>query len=72
MGLLFPRSGPVAGPSPVLGLFDHLGTNGIKNHIAADFEKMGVLLDKDCLVPALEEVTGLVVTFVPCLSINTV
>ncbi len=72
MGLLFPCCGPVAGPFPVFGLFDHLRADRIQNHITADLRKVGVLLDEDGLVPALEKVTGLVATFVPSLGIYAV
>jgi len=72
MGRLFPCCGPVAGPFPVFWFFDHLRADRIKNYIAADFQKVRVLLNKYGLVPALEKVPGLVVTFVPRLSINAV
>jgi hypothetical protein len=72
MGRFFPRRGQVAGPFPVFGLFDHPRADRIKNYIAADFQKVRVLLNEDGLVPALEKVPGLVVAFVPRLSINAV
>src|SRR3990172_2293388 len=72
VGKLFPRSGPVAGPFPVFGLFDHPRADRIKNYIAADFQKVRVLLNEDGLVPALKKVAGLVAAFVPRLGINTI
>lgn len=72
MGRLFPCCGPVAGPFPVFWFFDHLRADRIKNHIAADFQKVRVFLNEDAFVPALEKVAGLVAAFVPRLSINAV
>jgi hypothetical protein len=64
VGRFFPCCGPVAGPSPVFGVFDHLGAYGVKNHVSAYFKEVCVLLDEDGFVPALKEVPGLVVAFV--------
>jgi hypothetical protein len=72
MGRLFPGCGPVAGPFPVFGLFDHLRADRIKDHITADLQKMRVLLNEDGLVPALKKVSSLVAAFVPRLGINAV
>ncbi len=72
VGRFFPCCGPVAGPSPVFGVFDHLGAYGVKNHVSAYFKEVRVLLNEDCLIPSLEEVPGFIVAFVSRLRINTV
>ena len=72
VGRFFSRGGLIAGPFPVFGLFDHPCANWIKNRVTADFQKVRVLLNEDGLVSALEEMPGLVVAFVPRLSINAV
>ena len=67
-----PCRDPVAGPFPVFRLFDHRRADRIKNHIAADFQKVCVFPNENCLVPALEEVPGLVVTLVASLGKNAI
>ena len=72
MGLLFPCCGPVAGPFPVLWFFDHPRADRIKNYISADLQKVRVFLNVYGLIPALEQVAGLVAAFAPRLCINAV
>jgi hypothetical protein len=44
----------------------------VQNHIAADFKKMAVLLDKNGLVPALEEMAGSAMALVICLGVDAI
>ena len=62
----------VARPRPVIGFFYHAGANGIQDNVAANFQKMRVLLYQDGLIPALEDMPGLVVALVARLCINAV
>ena len=72
VGRFIPRCGPIAGPFPVFWLFHHIRADRSQDHIAANLQKVRVLLAHNGLVPALEKVTGLVMALVPRLSINAV
>ncbi len=70
--LFLTRCCPIAGPFPIVKSFDRSCADGIQHHITAYFKEMAVFLNKNGLIPALEEMSGFLVAFVPRLSKNAV
>jgi len=72
VGLFLTCCCKIAGPFPILGLFDYSCADGIQHHVTAYFKEMAVLLDKNGLIPALEEMAGPIAPFIECLGIDAV
>jgi len=72
MGLCLPRSSKIAGPAILFRFLRHPGADGIQDDIPADLKEVAVLLDKDSLVPSLEQMARSAVTFVEELGIDAV
>jgi hypothetical protein len=49
-----PGGSAITAPLPCFRFLSPIGPNGIKDNIPAQFEKIAVFIDNDCLVPPLD------------------
>ena len=66
------RGCTVAAPFPLVRLADRLCAHRVEHDVAANFEKVAVLLNEDAFESSLKDMADAAVSFVECLGINAV